>query len=65
MGQDTSITQRVNGVLHLAGAVLLGAVFVYFAVKLLRGGSGRTAMHTFRYSIIYLGALFSVMLGKV
>ena len=52
----------MNGVLYLAGAALLGAVFVYLAVKLLRGGSGRTAMHTFQYSIIYLGALFSVML---
>jgi len=52
----------MNGVLYLAGASLLGAVFVYFAVKLLRGGSGKTAMHTFQYSIIYLGALFSVML---
>ena len=55
----------MNGLLYLVSATLLGAVFVYFAVKLLRGGTGKTektAMRTFQYSILYLGLLFSVML---
>ena len=51
----------MNGLLYLASAILLGAVFVYFAAKLLRARSGKTAMHTFQYSIIYLGVLFLVM----
>ena len=52
----------MSGPLYLISALVLGAVFVYLAVKLLRGGEKKTAMRTFQYSIIYLGLLFLVML---
>ncbi len=52
----------MSGAVYLVSALALGAVFIGLAVKLLRGGSARTAMHTFRYSILYLGVLFLVML---
>lgn len=53
---------NMNGMLYASAAVALGAGFIYLAVRLLRGGSSKTAMHTFNYSIIYLLVLFFVML---
>lgn len=52
----------MSGILYLLSALVLGAVFVAFAVTLLRGTSAKTAMRTFQYSILYLAALFLVML---
>ena len=52
----------MSGPLYLAGAVALGAGFIYWAVVLLLGRDARAPMETFRYSILYLGALFLVML---
>ena len=46
---------------YLLGAMLLGGLFVKHAVALLRGKDG-AAMATFRYSIVYLMALFTVLL---
>jgi protoheme IX farnesyltransferase len=53
---------RLSGPLYLAGAVLLGGGFLYQSGRLLWGSDPRAAMNTFRYSIIYLMALFMVML---
>ena len=53
---------RMSGPLYLLGAVLLGGGFLYWAVELLRGKNPNAPMETFRYSIIYLMALFIVML---
>lgn len=53
---------RMSGPLYLAGAIGLGAGFLYWAVKLLRGNDRRAPMETFRYSILYLAVLFLVML---
>ena len=50
------------GLLYLAGAVALGAVFLYWAVVLLRNRNPRAPMEMFRYSILYLMLLFIVML---
>lgn len=47
---------------YLLGSLLLGLRFLYWSVKLLRSNSVRVAMQTFRYSIIYLGLLFAVLL---
>ncbi len=49
-------------VLYLGGAVLLGLGFLYYAVMLLVSDKPSLGMDTFRYSIIYLMALFVVML---
>ncbi|HEV7915233.1 MAG TPA: heme o synthase, partial [Albitalea sp.] len=46
--------------LYLAGALLLGGRFLWFAWRLRR--DARLAMPTFRYSIVYLFALFAVLL---
>lgn len=50
------------GPLYLLGAVLLGAGFLYWAIVLFRGNNPRAPMETFKYSSIYLMALFLIML---
>ena len=46
----------------LLGALGLGAGFLYHAWVLMRDDSGKQAMKTFGYSIIYLMALFAFLL---
>lgn len=53
----------MSGPLYLAGALALGAGFLYWAVVLLRGRNPRAPMETFRYSILYLMVLFVVLLA--
>jgi protoheme IX farnesyltransferase len=53
---------RLSGPLYLLGAVVLGGGFLYWAVELLRNKNSRAPIETFRYSIVYLMALFVVML---
>ncbi len=48
--------------LYLLGAVVLGAGFIYWSLVMLLGKNPESAMETFKYSIIYLMALFIVML---
>ena len=52
----------MSGLLYLAGALGLGAVFLYHAWALMRDVSGKQAMKTFGYSIVYLMALFAFLL---
>jgi protoheme IX farnesyltransferase len=54
---------HMSGLLYLAGAVGLGIGFVYHAVRLLRSEGDGRAMKTFGYSIIYLTALFGLLLA--
>ncbi|MCK9502711.1 MAG: heme o synthase [Porticoccaceae bacterium] len=53
---------RMSGWLYLLGALVLGAGFLYWAVVLYRGKKASAGMDTFKYSIVYLMALFMVML---
>ncbi len=53
---------RLSGPLYLAGAVILGGRFLYWAIVLMRGTHERAAIMTFKYSINYLMLLFVVML---
>ncbi len=53
---------RLSGPLYLLGAVVLGGGFLYWAIELLRDKNPNAPMETFRYSIIYLMALFVIML---
>lgn len=48
--------------LYLLGAVVLGLGFLYWAIVLLLNRNPDAPMETFRYSIIYLMALFLIML---
>ena len=52
----------MSGPLYLAGALALGAGFLYWAIVLIKNKNAKAPMETFRYSIIYLGALFLLML---
>jgi protoheme IX farnesyltransferase len=51
------------GLLYLLGAVILGLGFLYWAVVMLINKDPQAPMQTFRYSIIYLMALFIIMLA--
>ena len=53
---------RLSGPLYLAGAVILGLGFLYWAIEMLRNKNHLAPIKTFRYSIVYLMALFLVML---
>jgi heme o synthase len=53
---------RMSGWMYLIAAVILGGVFIGYAVTLQRRYSDRLSRMTFRYSIIYLAALFSALL---
>jgi protoheme IX farnesyltransferase len=52
----------MSGWLYLVAALALGGGFLYWAVVLLRNRNPRAPMETFRYSIVYLGILFTVLL---
>lgn len=49
------------GWIYLASALLLGGIFIAYAVALERDPSDEVAMRVFRYSISYLGLLFLAM----
>ncbi|HET6745761.1 MAG TPA: UbiA family prenyltransferase, partial [Candidatus Limnocylindria bacterium] len=50
------------GLIYLGTAVVLGAAFVWYAVRVLRNVSdGRAAIGLFRYSISYLTLLFAAV----
>ena len=53
---------RLSGPLYLLGAVMLGGGFLYWAGELMWGKNKNAPMETFKYSLIYLAALFVVML---
>ena len=50
------------GTLYLGAAALLGGVFVLDAYRLFRAPDAAGAIRLFRFSILYLFALFLVML---
>jgi protoheme IX farnesyltransferase len=52
----------MSGLFYLAGALLLGGGFLYYAVELMKGKDEKIAMKTFGYSIWYLMALFAILL---
>src|SRR4051812_20984041 len=52
----------MSGVIYLVGAVVLGGWFLAYAWRLWRAYSEALARRTFRFSIIYLAALFAALL---
>ncbi|MGI9323997.1 MAG: heme o synthase [Pseudomonadales bacterium] len=52
----------MSGLVYLAGAIALGAGFLYWAIVLLRNRNPRAPIETFRYSIWYLMLLFVLLL---
>jgi protoheme IX farnesyltransferase len=54
---------RMNGWLYLLAALVLGGVFIGYALRIYRDYSDRLAQVTFRYSILYLSLLFAALLA--
>jgi protoheme IX farnesyltransferase len=54
---------RMSGLLYLAAALILGGVFLVYAVRIYRAYSDALAQATFRYSILYLALLFAALLA--
>lgn len=52
----------MSGVFYLGGAAVLGAVFLYYAIRLMNPPDEAYAMKVFGYSIVYLMALFAFLL---
>ena len=53
------------GLLYLISALVLGAAFLFFAVRLRQQATPKAAMKLFSYSITYLTLLFAAMAGDV
>ncbi len=53
---------HMSGIFYLAGALVLGAVFLWYAWRLLDPPDDFFAMRMFKYSIVYLMALFGFLL---
>ena len=52
----------MSGLFYLGGALVLGAVFLGYAWKLMDPPDEMYAMKVFNYSIVYLMALFAFLL---
>jgi len=53
------------GPLYVVSAVVLGAIFLFYALRLRQRATPRAAMRLFQYSITYLTLLFAAMAGDV
>jgi protoheme IX farnesyltransferase len=53
---------RMSGAIYLASALVLDAIFLWHAVRIYLAYSDRLAQRAFRYSIVYLTALFAALL---
>ena len=53
---------RMSGVLYVAAALILGGIFMAYALRIYRAYSDALAQKTFRYSILYLALLFAALL---
>jgi protoheme IX farnesyltransferase len=53
---------RLSGMIYLVAAMMLGAVFMFYAVRIYTDYSDALARRTFRYSIIYLTLIFAALL---
>jgi heme o synthase len=53
---------RLSGLPYLAVAMALGAVFMFYAVKIYTDYSDALARRTFRFSILYLTLIFAALL---
>jgi protoheme IX farnesyltransferase len=53
---------RMSGVLYAVAAIALGGAFIGYAARIYLAYSDELARRTFRYSILYLAALFAALL---
>jgi len=52
----------MSGAVYLVFALLLGGIFIGYALRIYLAYSDRVARQSFRYSIVYLAALFAALL---
>jgi protoheme IX farnesyltransferase len=52
----------MSGLIYLVSAIALGAIFLWYAIRLYTHYSDALSKRTFRYSIVYLSALFAALL---
>jgi protoheme IX farnesyltransferase len=53
---------RMSGMLYLAAALALGAIYLGYALRIYLAYTDRLAQKAFRYSIVYLAAIFAALL---
>ncbi len=53
---------QMSGLIYLIGALVLDAIFLYYAVQIYLKYNDQLARTTFKYSILYLALLFVVLL---
>jgi len=53
---------RMSGAIYLLAALLLGGLYLFHALRIYRAYSDEVAQKAFRYSIVYLSALFAALL---
>lgn len=56
------VPAKMSGVIYLFSALILGAIFIYFAVLLRHRKDAKTAMRMFWFSIVYITLLFTALL---
>ena len=54
---------RMSGIPYLAAAIILGLLYIWYAVRIYVAYSDGLARSCFRFSIIYLAALFAALLA--
>ena len=53
----------MSGLIYLLAAIVLGAMFMYYAIQMMRDTDNKALpMQTFKFSITYLGVLFAALL---
>ena len=52
----------MSGLIYLLVALVMGVVFLVYAIRLKRATNNRLAMRTFAFSLVYLAAIFSALL---
>ncbi|MNC97568.1 protoheme IX farnesyltransferase [compost metagenome] len=53
----------MSGPVYLSGAVVLGGMFLWYAVRMQKDHSDQLALRTFNFSVFYLLALFAFLLA--
>ncbi|MFU8797376.1 MAG: heme o synthase [Gammaproteobacteria bacterium] len=51
----------MSGMIYVIGAIILGGIFLYWAIRLKYTSDPLVALKTFRYSIVYLMLLFVIL----
>ena len=56
------VSTQSLGTLYLGGSLLLGSIFIYYAVRLIREKHRAAALRVYKYSLLYLALLFLIIM---